>query len=324
MPQIDIRSIEGFQIGHATDAEHATGCTVILCEAGAVAGVDVRGGGPATRETDLLRPENMVERINAVMLSGGSAFGLDAASGAMEYLERRGVGFDTGIAAVPIVCGASLFDLGLGSADVRPDKEMGLRACGCAAMPNEDDEMEGNVGAGTGCSVAKMLGMEHACKSGIGISAVDMDGLKIGAVVATNAAGNIIAEDGSILAGTSDEQGRPLSHEQLLLEMGKAYGSFSDPSDAVKNTTIGCIITNAALTKAQCTKLASMAHDGLAHAINPVHTTNDGDTLFVMSCGEIEMPLDALGIAATNLVEGAIRRAVRTAKSAYGLPGLAG
>ncbi len=323
MKEITIRDIEGVELGHASDYENGTGCTVILCEAGAVAGVDVRGGGPATRETDLLRPENMVERIHAVVLSGGSAFGLDASSGVMEYLERRGAGFDTGVAKVPLVCAASLFDLGVGSSSVRPDKEMGIVACGQAASPNADDKLEGNVGAGVGCSVGKLAGMEHATKSGIGMAGLDIDGLQVAVVIAVNAAGNVINKDGSVLAGVRDDDGKPMHQEQFIFAPKKAFAQLAS-GNPVTNTTIGCVVTNAEITKAQARKIASIAHDGLARAINPVHTSNDGDTLFVMGTGSVQVQnvVDTVGVLSAELIEQAIRNAVKKAEDAFGLPAI--
>ncbi len=319
MQAIDLRAVEGFAIGHAQDAEAATGVTVVLAEAGAAAGVDVRGGGPATRETDLLRPENMVQAIHAVCLSGGSAFGLAAASGVMEFLEARGVGFETGVARVPIVCGASLFDLGVGSATVRPGAHMGRAACeaalGCCSGP-----LEGNVGAGCGASVGKLLGPAQAMKSGIGCAAVQLGSLQVGAIIACNAAGNVMAEDGSVLAGARGEGGEPLQLPALMAAMAQAV---ADPAAAVMNTTIGCILTNARLTKAECTKLASTAHDGLARAIKPVHLSMDGDTLFAMASGKAEAPFDLVAMLAAQCVEDAVRRSVMCAAPAHGLPGLA-
>lgn len=318
---INPRVIKGFAIGHATDEEHGTGCTAILCERGAVAGVDVRGGGPATRETDLLRPENMIEAIHAVMLSGGSAFGLDAAAGAMEFLEQRGCGFDTGVARVPIVCGASLFDLGVGSASVRPDKAMGLKACGAALSPLPDEIMEGNVGAGTGCSVGKLCGPQHCFKSGIGMFGLQAGDLQVAAIIAVNALGNVLDENGQMLAGVQNDGKVDTSVQPALL----AHQTFEALAAAspVTNTTIGCIITNARITKAQANKVASTAHDGYARAINPVHTSNDGDTLFVMASGEVPAAMDTVAVLAAEVVESAIRSAVRHAKPAFGLPGLA-
>ena len=323
MKEITIRDIAGVQFGHASDYVNGTGCSVIICEGGAVAGVDVRGGGPATRETDLLRPENMIERIHAVVLSGGSAFGLEASCGVMEYLERRGSGFDTGVAKVPLVCAASLFDLAVGSSKARPNKEMGIQACGQAASPSKDDKLEGNVGAGVGCSVGKLAGMEHATKSGIGMAGLDLDGLQVAVVVAVNAAGNVIDKDGSVLAGVRGDDGKPVKQEQFIFSPRKEFAQLAS-GNPVTNTTIGCVVTNAELTKAQAKKIASIAQDGLARAINPVHTSNDGDTIFVMGTGGLQVKnvVDAVGILSAELVEQAIRNAVKKAEAAFGLPAI--
>ena len=313
MKVISPLDIDGIEIGQATNTEAGTGCTVVLCRSGATAGVAVRGGGPATRETDLLRPENMVQRIHAIMLSGGSAFGLDAASGAMQWLDEHGIGFDTGVAHVPIVCGASLFDLGCGRFDIRPDKAMGYEACEDAMVDGPLEE--GSVGAGTGASVGKTCGMSRAMKSGIGAYGLESDGLQVATVVAVNALGTVVETDGTPLAGVlAKDASRILSVEEgesAFLEMGKA----SFPS----NTTLSCVITNASLDKAQATKVASIAHDGYARAIRPVHSSNDGDAVFVLATGAIPVPMDIVGLLAADTCEEAIRRAARTAKSAYGL-----
>lgn len=312
MNTIDIRDIHGFKIGSTENAESATGVTVIISEAGATAGVDVRGGGPATRETDLLKPENMVQQINAVVLSGGSAYGLEAASGVMDELEQRNIGFETGFGLVPIVCGASLFDLCVGQSDVRPDKTMGVKA-----VENAFDGIfeTGNHGAGTGASVGKYRGPEHMMKSGIGSSAIEMGKLQVGALSAVNALGDIFDEDGNKIAGllSSDGSSFESTEDMIIRDIDKQFDVFK------VNTTISCIITNGKLTKAQCTKLASIAHDGYARAIKPVHSTADGDTIFVMATGRIEVNFDALAVAATLQVQKAIIDGVKEAEPAYGL-----
>ena len=314
MKEIKITDIKGFQVGQAENQKAGTGCTVILCRDGAVAGVDVRGGGPATRETDLLHPINMVQKIHAVMLSGGSAYGLDAASGAMQYLEEHGAGFDMQVAKVPIVCGASLFDLSVGDAHVRPDKEMGYAACVDA---ENDTVLEGNHGAGTGASVGKLLGFEHAMKSGIGTSGIQVGDLQVAAIVAVNACGNVVDyETNELLAGVYDSHsGSVLKAQDVLFQQMDALRKLPEG-----NTTIGCIVTNAKLDKAQCTKIAGIAHNGYARAIHPVHTMSDGDSIFVLSSGEVEVMADAVGMLATEMMAKAIKRAVLHAESAYGLP----
>jgi L-aminopeptidase/D-esterase-like protein len=316
--EIGIDEIEGFKIGHAQDERGATGCTVVLCERGAVAGVDVRGRAPATRETDLLRADNTVERVHAVMLSGGSAFGLDACAGAMAFLEERGVGFDAGVAVVPIVCGASLFDLVVGDAKARPDKAMGYAACENAG---KDAPAEGNVGAGTGATVGKYLGPARMMKSGLGIYAMRAGDVKCGALVAVNALGDVFdADTGQAIAGLLNEDGTALVRTERILyaEMGARREVFSG------NTTLGCVLTNARLTKPEAGRLASAAHNGFARAIRPVHTSADGDAIFALSAGEAEASPDALGSLAALVMARAVARAVRAAKSAYGLIGAAG
>ena len=314
MKEIKITDIKGFQVGQAENQKAGTGCTVILCRDGAVAGVDVRGGGPATRETDLLHPINMVQKIHAVMLSGGSAYGLDAASGAMQYLEEHGAGFDMQVAKVPIVCGASLFDLSVGDAHVRPDKEMGYAACVDA---ENDTVLEGNHGAGTGASVGKLLGFEHAMKSGIGTCGIQVGDLQVAAIVAVNACGNVVDyETNELLAGVYDSHsGSVLKAQDVLFQQMDALRKLPEG-----NTTIGCFVTNAKLDKAQCTKIAGIAHNGFARAIHPVHTMSDGDSIFVLSSGEVEVMADAVGMLATEMMAKAIKRAVLHAESAYGLP----
>ena len=314
MKEIKITDIKGIQVGQAENAEAGTGCTVILCKEGAVAGVDVRGGGPATRETDLLHPINMVQKIHAVMLSGGSAYGLDAASGAMQYLEEHDAGFDMQVAKVPIVCGASLFDLSVGNAHIRPDKEMGYAACVDA---ENDTILEGNHGAGTGASVGKLLGFERAMKSGIGTGGIQVGDLQVAAIVAVNACGNVVDyETNELLAGVYDANSNTmLKAEDVLFQQMDAMRKLPEG-----NTTIGCIVTNAKLDKAQCTKIAGIAHNGYARAIHPVHTMSDGDSIFVLSSGEVEVMADAVGMLATEMMAKAIKRAVLYAQSAYGLP----
>lgn len=308
-----IADIEDIEIGHAQDIEAGTGCTVILCKQGATAGVDVRGGGPATRETDLLRSENMIEKIHAVLLSGGSAFGLDAAAGVMRYLEEAEVGFDTGVGKVPIVCAASLFDLSVGDPSVRPDKSMGYDAC-VSAQP-EGPVRTGNVGAGTGASVGKLAGPGRSMKSGIGTYGSESGDLQVAAIVAVNSIGTVIDSSGNPLAGTLSEG------KERILKPSEAFFELlqNGPTPFSSNTTIACVVTNARLSKAQANKVASMAHDGFARAIRPVHTSNDGDTVFVLATGNVDAPLDIVGIMAADVCEEAIRDAVNCAHSAYGL-----
>ena len=313
MKMMNITDIPGIQLGHAQDFTAATGCTVILCPDGAVAGVDVRGGAPGTRETDLLKPENYVEKIHAVMLAGGSAFGLDAAAGIMEYLEEKGIGFDVGVAKVPIVAGAVLFDLPCGDARIRPDKSMGYQACVAATGPGVLPV--GSVGAGTGATVGKVFGMEHAMKGGLGSYCVKVGNLMVGAVVAVNCLGDVInPRGGEVLAGAfRTNPFRFLNSEDGLFRQAEAAGNLF-----AGNTTIGAIVTNAKLSKAQATKVASMAHDGYARTMRPAHTMLDGDTIFALSVGGVKIDISAVGALAARVMEEAVLCAVREATSLAG------
>ncbi|MBE3578513.1 MAG: P1 family peptidase [Caldanaerobacter subterraneus] len=313
MREIDIKEIEGIKVGNAENVEAGTGCTVVICEEGATPGVDVRGGAPGTRETDLIRSENFVEKIHAVVLAGGSAFGLDAASGVMKYLEERGIGFDTGVLKIPIVASAILFDLAVGNPYIRPDFEMGYKAC----VNAEKGEFTcGNKGAGTGATVGKFLGIKRAMKSGLGCYALQAGELKVGAVVAVNALGDVFdPETGEVIAGLLDEKGEKIiSTEKVIID-----GLGADKNVFQGNTTIGVVITNAMLSKAEANKVASMAHDGYARAIKPVHTMFDGDTIFVMATGKVKVDPTSVGVLAVKAVERAIVRALKEAESAYGL-----
>ncbi len=303
-----ITDVRGIEVGHAQNEEALTGCTVILCRKGAVAGVDVRGGAPGTRETDLLNPVNLVQKIHAIVLAGGSAFGLDAASGVMRYLEEQKIGFDTGFAKVPIVPAAILYDLNLGRADVRPDSAMGYLA---ASRASTAPPGEGNLGAGTGASVGKMRGPKYAMKSGIGTWSADINGVIIGALAAVNAVGDVVdPKSGRVIAGL--RSGSTL-----------AWLKKSQRRSAIKsNTVIGVIATNAKLTKAEATKVAQMAQDGLAQAIRPAHTLYDGDTIFALATGEKQADVSMVGAFAAEVMAEAIVRAVRMAAPDGGLPGL--
>lgn len=304
----NILDIEDLKVGQAENPEAKTGVTVVIAEKGAVCGVDVRGAAPGTRETDLLNPINAMEKVQAVVLSGGSAFGLEAASGVMDYLEEKNIGFDVGVTKVPIVPSAVLYDLENGDAFTRPDKAMGRQAC-----ENASDSvlLEGDYGAGCGATVGKLRGMEHCTNSGIGSwSEATENGIKVAALIAVNAFGDVY-ENGKIIAGTKDDDGNFISAEEGVIQMASSL-SFSG-----KNTTIGIIATNVKLTKAQAAKVAGMAHDGLARCIRPIHTTMDGDTLFCLSTEEIEMPtapVDVVGILAAKATEQAVLRAVKAAK----------
>lgn len=311
-----ITDVPGIEVGHAQDDEALTGCTVVLCRAGATAGVDVRGGAPGTRETDLLSPINLVEKVHAVMLAGGSAFGLDAASGVMRYLEENKIGFDVGIARVPIVPAAILFDLGVGRADVRPDAEMGYKAC---LNATKNDVAQGNVGAGTGACVGNLLGVQQAMKSGVGSASMSLEsGIIVGALVAVNPLGDVVDPiNGKIIAGLRLENGS-FADTQEIMKKGIGRSGFEN------NTVIGVVAVNALLTKADATKVAQMAHDGLARVIRPAHTMWDGDTIFALGTGEKKMDISTIGACAAEVFSQAILRAVKAARSAGGLPGLAG
>ncbi|MDO5708100.1 MAG: P1 family peptidase [Andreesenia angusta] len=318
MEEIDIREIEGFKIGHYTDSEAGTGCTVIICKEGGIAGVDIRGGAPATRETALLNPENMVERIHSIVLSGGSAYGLDASSGVMKYLEERGIGFTIGTNTVPIVCAASLFDLEVGNGAIRPDKDMGYKAC----INSEKNILEeGNVGAGTGATIGKILGKDYAMKSGIGIYATKIGELKIGAIIALNALGDIIDSDGRIIAGLLDEDRKSFKNSKEILISNIDKERIE--KNKIGNTTLGCIITNAKLKKVEANRIARIAHNGYAKSISPVHTSLDGDTIFTISYGDIDIDKDILASISVDIIARAVRRAAKKAKSAYGFKGFA-
>ncbi|MFD2925730.1 P1 family peptidase [Halobacillus naozhouensis] len=316
MNEIPITSIEGFAFGHADNKEAATGCTVVVSEHGAKAGVSVRGGSPGTRETDALNPENLVEQVHGIFLAGGSAFGLDAGTGVMNELEGRGVGFDVQITKVPIVPGAILFDLMVGDEQVRPDRNMGKQATQNAFLNRPF--LKGNVGAGTGASVGKLLGPVYAMKGGVGHYAIEVGELKIGAVVAVNSFGDVVdPATGNCLAGAYDRHRQCfLGSEQVLLKQMNTASTnrFSG------NTTIGIITCNAALSKSEANKLASIAHDGLARTIRPSHTFVDGDTLFAMTTNEVTVDLNGLSYLAAHVVEQAVIQAVKSATSAYQLP----
>ncbi|SHJ18061.1 L-aminopeptidase/D-esterase [Geosporobacter subterraneus DSM 17957] len=316
MQEIRLTDIEGIKIGHEQDLYAATGCTVILCEEGATAGVDVRGGAPGTRETDLLDPVNLVEKVHAVLLSGGSAFGLDAAAGVMQYLEERKIGFDVGVTTVPIVTAAVLFDLMMGDHRIRPDKAMGYKACQNAF---QQDYREGTVGAGTGAAIGKYLGMSHAMKGGIGVFCIQVGALQIGAVVAVNCMGDVIdPKNGEIIAGILKEDKSGLGNtEEIMLRNYKEKKNLFHG-----NTTIGAVITNAKLTKSQANKIASVAHNGYARAIRPAHTMVDGDTIFVMATGKEEADINVVGLLAAKVVEEAVLRGVRKAESLHNIPSL--
>ncbi len=309
-----ITDVTGIKVGHHTDLIGATGCTVVLCEQGATAGVEVRGAAPGTRETDLLRPGHLVQEIHAVLLAGGSAFGLDAASGVMKYLEEQGCGFDTGVAKVPIVPAAILFDLAIGDASARPDAYAGYQACLAAsagALP------EGSVGAGTGATVGKFLGMAQAMKGGLGTASQKFgDGVTVGAVVAVNCFGDVVDwHTGKTLAGARKREGGYLNTARAI------KGNLAPSTPAFTNTTIGVLATDAHLTKEEANRVAQLAGNGYAYAIRPT-TMLDGDTLFVISAGDRRCDVSAVGAAGAEVVAEAIARAVKYARSLSGVPAL--
>ena len=274
-----ITRVAGIEVGHYTDSRRPTGCSVVIAREGAVAGVDVRGAAPGTRETDLLAPCNLVEKVHAVMLAGGSAWGLEAATGAVRWLEEHGVGLDIGVGRLPLVPSAVLFDLMVGDMRVRPDAAAGHAACAAASR---SDPQEGNVGAGAGASVGKMFGMQRAMKGGIGSASVTVDGVTVGALIACNAVGDVLDPDtAQPLAGARTADGTRLIDTRRALLRGELPQSLL----AGTNTTIGVVATDATITKPQAHRLAVAAHDGLARSINPVHTQLDGDTLFTLGTG---------------------------------------
>ncbi len=310
----DITDILGIRVGHDTNLEAGTGCTVILCEPAAIGGVDVRGGAPATRETDLLRPMHIVDQVHGILLTGGSAFGLDAASGVVRYLEEHQIGYDVGVAKVPIVPAAAIFDLGLGSATIRPDADSGYRACQQAST---ETVQQGTVGAGTGATVGKMLGPAFAMKGGLGSASTTLaDGTRVGAIVVVNAFGNILdPQTQQVLAG-----GRaPVSLEYT-----------SDSANMFGNTTIAVVTTDASLTKEEINKVAQMAHNGLAQAIRPAHTLFDGDTVFALALGpreqrQMDLAMNAyqvsmIGAASAKVLAQAIVNAIHHATDLHGIP----
>ncbi len=304
-----ITDIAGLKVGHHTDTRRPTGCTVVLCEAGVACGVDVRGAAPGTRETDLLMPGNLVDKVHALLLAGGSAFGLDAASGVMRWLDEHGHGFAIGPARVPIVPAAVLFDLWLGDARVRPDAQAGFAACEAAST---QAPAQGNVGAGAGATVGKMFGIAHAMKGGIGTASLAVDGVRIAALVAVNAAGDVIdPSTARVVAGSRQPDGRtPRRITQAL-----ARGVMPPSIVAGANTTIGIVATDAVLDKSQCARLATMSHDGLARCIDPVHTPTDGDTMFALATGAVAraLPLSVLGALAAEVTQRAVLNGVRAA-----------
>jgi L-aminopeptidase/D-esterase-like protein len=302
-----ITAVRGIWVGHSTDLRGLTGCTVVLCPPGTVGSGEVRGGAPATRETDLLRPGMLVNEVHAVLLAGGSAFGLGAAAGVMQYLEERGIGFSAGVAVVPIVPGAALFDLGIGDPKARPGPSDGYAACDSAS----EDVEEGTTGAGTGATVAKLRGPERQVKGGIGSASATEGSVVVGALFAVNAVGEILAEDGGILAGVRPGAGG---------DEEDAEPSMPWPGGPPTNTIIGVVATNGRLSKERAHLLAVAAHDAVAGVVRPAHTIWDGDTVFTLATGEVDAPQDLLERLVERAVPESIRRGVRLATGVPGAP----
>jgi L-aminopeptidase/D-esterase-like protein len=307
-----ITDVAGVEVGHFTETRRPTGCSVVVVRGGAVAGVDVRGAAPGTRETDLLAPTNVVDTVHAILLAGGSAWGLDAAAGVMRWLEEHGIGYPAGPVRVPIVAGAVLFDLMVGDASIRPDAQAGYQACQRAsARP----PAQGNVGAGTGATVGKIFGMDRAMRGGIGSASVTLDGVTVGALVACNAVGDVIdPRTGQVIAGARTCNGKALLDSRRALLRGDSL----TPILAGANTTIGVIATDALITKAQACRLATVGHDGLARSINPVHTMSDGDTLFALGTGRAGKTLGMMTLA-TMAAEATAQAVLKAVRSARGL-----
>lgn len=314
--EIKISEIEGVRIGHAQDEEALTGCTVLIFDDFAPTGVDVRGGGPASRETTLLDPRAVSTGVNCIFLSGGSAYGLDCAGGIMKYLEEHGIGFDVGFGIVPLVVGSCIFDLGIGDGKVRPGEKMGYEACADAENRRSDS---GCIGGGCGATVGKFKGAELAMKSGLGVYAVQIGDLKVGAVVSVNALGDIYdADTGEKIAGLLSEDKKSFGDtaECFLGMPNGLYNVFTEHT----NTTIGAIVTNGKLDKSMMGKVAAMAHNGFARTIRPVHTTADGDSIYAASCGNVVTDVDVVGTIAAEVMAKAVSRAVKCATAAGGFP----
>jgi len=315
-----LTDVAGLRVGHFTETRRPTGCTVIIAPEGAVAGVDVRGAAPGTRETELLSPTNAIEKVHAVLLAGGSAFGLDAAGGVMRWLEEHGIGVQVGPARVPIVPAAILFDLWVGDASIRPDAASGYAACAAATA---EPVVEGNVGAGTGASVGKLFGIQRAMRGGLGSASVTVGGITVAALVAVNAIGDVIDPGtGLPIAGARSEDGKRLQGTMRSMLRGELMA----PLQAGSATTLGVVATDAVLTKAQANKMAQMAHDGFARSINPVHTMTDGDTIFALATGASGQSanMTLIGALGAEVMAIAVVRAVRAATrlSGPGLPDL--
>lgn len=319
MQEINFTDIGGFCIGNAENRKAGTGCTVLIFPDSAPCGVDVRGGGPASRESEVLNPVAAASGIHAILLSGGSAFGLNASAGVMQYLSEHNIGFDTRICKVPLVVQSCIYDLGCGD-NVRPDAAMGYAACAAA---EKNEYREGCYGAGTGATVGKLCGPAYMMKSGLGVYAVQVGELKVGAVVTVNAVGDVLDENNQIIAGMRDPSGHGFADTRrvMLEEYGQTPTLFSGRGVGMTtNTTIGAVVTNARFNKTYLKKIAALASNGIVRTIRPVNTTADGDSLYAASCGDVAAELSLTGTLAAYTVEQAIRRAVRSAESLYGVP----
>lgn len=311
MRKININKVESIFIGNAEDKAGATGITAIICPDGMTCGIDIRGGGPASRETELLSYRSSAQTVHAIVLGGGSAFGLDAAGGVMKYLEEHDIGFDTGVTKVPLVCQSDIFDLCIGDKNARPDFNMGYKAAKNAFEKNYRD---GNYGVGTGATVGKLYGVSRMMKTGVGSATYEIESLKIGAIVVVNALGDVY-ENSKIIAGllTDDLNDFANSYDEMLKNVTPIENKF------VSNTTIGVLITNAQITKNEASKIASMAHGGIIKSIAPVNTSADGDTVYAVGTGEVKADIDLIGTLGAEIMREAVLCAVKSAESAYGL-----
>jgi len=310
-----IKDVSGIQVGHAQNWEAGTGCTVIIIEKGAVAGVDVRGGAPGTRETDLLDPVNLVQKIHAIYLAGGSAFGLDGAAGVMRFLEEKAIGFETGVVKIPIVPGAVIFDLSVGDPSIRPDREMGYQAC----LDSKDQTVrEGCIGAGTGATVGKYYGISRCMKGGLGTASIQIGDLVVGALAVVNAFGDIVdPETGNILAGTLNTEKNLFADTNQLIMNRVSMES----APFIQNTTLGVIATNADLSKADAKRLSMSAHDGFTRCVSPSHTIYDGDVIFSLATGDVKADLNQLNILSVHVISLAVQRAILKSSTMFGIPG---
>ena len=307
-----ITDVEGLKVGHEQSEEGMTGCTVIICDEGATGGVDVRGSAPGTRETDLFKPDKMVDEVHGIVLSGGSAFGLDASSGVMKYLQEENIGLDVGVMKVPIVSSAVIFDLNIGDYKIRPNLDMGYLA---AKTATKNENRQGNVGCGMGASVGKILGPENAMKSGLGSATVKIGDLVVSAIVAVNSFGDIYDyRNNKQMAGVYDYE-----NDKLLNTIDIMKNSVKELSFKPTNTTIGVIGTNAILTKSEANKIAEMAHNGFARSINPIHTMMDGDTIFTMATNKIKSDVNLIGTIAAEVMSKAISNGIFFAERSHGL-----